>query len=77
MDDYILDKVIEKRGKAEPSKRREYIEFYNLGIDGLFTDAGDGSNQDINDKGKKAPVVMAALRHSVLWGARDCHGDAR
>ena len=28
MDDYILDKVIEKRGKAEPSKRKEYIEFF-------------------------------------------------
>ena len=28
MDDYILDKVTETRGKAEPSKRKEYIEFF-------------------------------------------------
>ena len=28
MDEYILDKVIETKSKAEPSKSKEYIEFF-------------------------------------------------
>ena len=28
MDDYILDKARETQSKAEPSKRKEYIEFF-------------------------------------------------